>query len=191
MRESEECRYNWPHCLPPWPLNYNLPMLLLVISKAKTPTEKLNDGWEVNVETPTYWYCDSIWVSKSENAENGKILTCIPHTNKNCHVSHIQTKKVQWTLDRESVWSVWKILITLWQILIAGCNIEAPFPNRVQIYFLRIPQSIHTKYFNILETTFWNLQDQQNVCIVRLMTPRWTDGKWNPLIVFRGWPYIS
>ena len=53
MRESEEFQHSQPHNLTPWPLNDNLPPLLLVISKAKKNGEKYNDGWEVNVETPT------------------------------------------------------------------------------------------------------------------------------------------
>ena len=153
MRESEEFQHSWPHNLHPWPLNDNLPTLLFVISKAKKNEEKLNDGWEVNVETPPYSCWDSIWVSKEENAETRETLTCIPHTNKNYHASHIQTMKVQWTLDWESIQSVW-------QILIVGFDVEAPCPNKVQIYFLRIPLRIHANNFIILLANFWNLQDQ-------------------------------
>ena len=53
MREGKEFQHRLPHNLPPWPQNENLPILLLVVSKAKKNGEKYNDGWEVNVETPT------------------------------------------------------------------------------------------------------------------------------------------
>ena len=54
MRESEEFQHSSPHSIPPWPLNDDLPTLLLAVSKAKKNEDKQNDGWEVNVENPTY-----------------------------------------------------------------------------------------------------------------------------------------
>ena len=77
-----------------------------------------------------------------------------------------------------------RVWLAVWKILIARCNVEAPCPNEVQIFFLRIPQRVHAKYFSILLASFQNMQDQSNVCTVKLMTPRWTDDKWNPLANF-------